>query len=153
MAMMRTLVLYLVLLLAVATFATAQSNETIDEILQQDPATVGSAAYLALSAADLMHDDSTPEKAVEIAMEAGWLDPELTADSPATFGIAAHLLMQSFEVRGGLMYLIAAGPRYAAREFVYRQWVPDHHSPREVISGEFLLRMTGSFLDNQEVAQ
>ena len=151
MSTVRTFVLCLVLVFVGALAATAQSNDTIDIILSQDPATVGSAAYLALSAADLVVDETTPRQAFAAAVDSGWLDPEMSADDTATFGIAAHLLMQAFEEKGGLMYRIFTGPRYAAREFEYRQWVPDRHSPGEPITGEFLIRMAGSFLEKREV--
>ena len=153
MSTVRTFVLFLVLLLVGTLTAVAQSNEIIDSILGQQPATVASAAYLALSAADLVPDDASPQRAYETAVQSGWLDADVAADSAATFGQAAHLLMQAFEVPGGLMYRIFTGPRYAAREFEYQQWVPERHSPREQISGEFLIRMAGSFLDNREVTQ
>jgi hypothetical protein len=152
MATKRSFVLVLVLLFAGTLVASAQSNEIIDAVLGQDPATVGSAAYIALSAAGVVREDVSPARAFSVASDAGWLEAEMGPDAPATFGIAAHLLMQAFGVKGGLMYRIATGPRYAAREFEYQGWIPDPMSPNEVITGEFLLRMTGSFLESQEVA-
>ena len=62
MSTVRTFVLFLVLLLVGTLTAVAQSNEIIDSILGQQPATVASAAYLALSAADLVPDDASPQR-------------------------------------------------------------------------------------------
>jgi len=140
-----------ILLLVAATTVTAQSNEHIDAILAEDVATVGSAAYVALTAAGLVDDDSPTSRAVEIAIEAGWLPEEAAADEPVSFGRFAYLLMEATEITGGLMYRMIPGPRYAAREFVYRAWSPERRSPGEQITGQFLVRVTGNFLDNVEV--
>jgi len=149
----RTVVLVLILALGFASLASAQSNETIDAILAEEEATAGSAAYTALTAAEMLDDESSPEKAVTMAQEAGWLPEAVGAKSEATFGMLAHLLMQAFEVKGGLMYRIFPGPRYAAREFVSQGWSQVRREPGETISGEFLLRVTGSFLESREVTQ
>ncbi|MFW5743794.1 MAG: hypothetical protein ACOCW3_06160 [Spirochaetota bacterium] len=141
----------MILFLVAATTAIAQSNDHIDAILAEDVATVGSAAYMALTAAGLADDDSPASRAVEIAIEAGWLPEAAAADEPVTFGRFAYLLMEATEVTGGLMYRMVPGPRYAAREFVYRGWSPERRSPREEITGQFLVRVTGNFLDNVEV--
>lgn len=141
-----------ILLLFAATTVTAQSNEQIDAVLDEDVATIGSAAYVAMSAAGLVDDETPPERAVEVAVEAGWLPEGSTEDEPVTFGRFAYLLMEAVEVPGGLMYRMIPGPRYAAREFAYRGWSPERRAPGEQISGQFLIRVTGNFLDNVEVS-
>lgn len=151
MANRRRLVLVFALLLAMTLSAAAQSNETIDQILAQEVATIGSAAYVALSAGDLVNDDSSPQKAMEVAIQAGWLDPAVSADDPAGFGQFAYLLMQAFEVNGGLMYRLFPGPRYATREFTYFGWSPVRIGPADRFSGNFLLSVTGIFLEDLEV--
>jgi hypothetical protein len=148
MANRRRLVLVFALLLTITIGVAAQSNETIDQILGQEVATIGSAAYVTLSAAGLVNDDSTPAKAVEVAVEAGWLGADKSAQDPAGFGQLAHLLMQAFEIKGGLMYRIFPGPRYATREFTYFGWSPIRVGPADQISGEFLLSVTGIFLED-----
>lgn len=140
-------------LIAVAATGFAQSNEMIDSILQEEVATVGSAAYVALSAADLVPDDATRDRAVTVAREAGWLPAGATVDGPATFGTFAYLLMAAVEVNGGLMYRLIPGPRYAAREFVYQGWSPERRAPGDLITGQFLIRVTGNFLDSVEASR
>lgn len=144
--------LFAALLMAAAT-GFAQSNDMIDSILQEEVATVGSAAYVALSAADLVPDEATRDRAVTVAREAGWLPAEAAADDPATFGTFAYLLMAAVEVDGGLMYRLIPGPRYAAREFVYQGWSPERRAPGDVISGQFMIRVTGNFLDSVEASR
>lgn len=141
---------FLALLVVVAAMLSAQSNAMIDAILAEEVATVGSAAYLALAAAELIADDATPGHAVTVAREAGWLSDDAAPDQPATFGELAFLLMQATEVNGGLMYRLIPGPRYAAREFAYRRWSPERIGPRERVSGQLAVRVTGNFLDRVE---
>jgi hypothetical protein len=140
------------LLLLAASALSAQSNEMIDSILAEETATVGSAAYVALSAAGLINEDTSPERATLVAVEAGWLPEGTDAAAPATFGQLAYLLMGALEVKGGLMYRILPGPRYAAREFVYQGWSPERRGPGDPLSGEFMIRVTGNFLENVEVS-
>ena len=143
---------FVLILVILAAHATAQSNEMIDAILAQETASVGSAAYIALAAGELINDDTSPDRAVVVAREAGWLPAEADPGDDATFGQLAFLLMQATEVEGGLMYRIFPGPRYAAREFVYKGWSPERRGPKDPVSGQFLLRVTGNFLDSVEVA-
>jgi hypothetical protein len=95
-----------------------------------------------------VNDDSSPQKAVEVAVAAGWLSETARAQDPAGFGTLAYLLMQVFEVPGGLMYRIFPGPRYATREFTYQGWSPVKMGPGDPFSGEFLLSVTGIFLED-----
>lgn len=148
MAHPRRLILVFALLTAVTLGAAAQSNETIDLILDQDVATIGSAAYVALTAGGLVNDDSPPQKAVDVAVAAGWLPQSAQASDPAGFGQFAYLMMQAFETNGGLMYRMFPGPRYAAREFTYRGWSPVRMGPTDRFSGEYLVSVAGIFLED-----
>jgi hypothetical protein len=51
------------------------------------------------------------------------------------------------------MYRLFPGPRYAAREFVYRRWSPERRGPADRMTGQFLVRVTGNFLENTEDAR
>jgi hypothetical protein len=148
MAYPRRLVLVFALISVVSLGAAAQSNDTIDAVLAEETASLGSAAYVALVAGDLVDDDSTPQKAVEVAVAAGWLDADADPSAPAGFGQFAYLLMQVFEVNGGLLYRIFPGPRYATREFTYQGWSPLRVGPGDRFSGEYLLSVAGIFLED-----
>lgn len=153
MANAKKLALLVLFLSLIAGLAGAQSNNVIDLILGQDNATAASAAYVTLAAAGSIDDMTSPEEAFGLAARNGWLSEETESDDPITFGAFSHLLMQSFGKGGGLMYLIFPGPRYAAREVVYRGWSAEDKGPNEPISGEFMLRVTGNFLEMEAVSR
>ena len=149
--MARPRVFYVALLAAATALigtvsAFGQSNTVIDAILGEDVATAQSAAYLALTSAGLVADDATPAGALRTARDQGWIGDRSDSD-PVTFGEYAHLMMRAHGVPGGLMYLVFPGPRYAAREFVYRGWSPERRSPGDSMSGEFMVRVTGNMLE------
>ena len=144
---------FALLLLLAGSHLIAQSNEMIDSILEEEAASIGSAAYIALTAAEMIGEDASREQAVSAAKEAGWLPEEADAQSPVRFGQFAYMLMEATQVAGGLMYRLIPGPRYAAREFVYRGWSPERRAPGDPVTGQFLVRVTGNFLDMTEVSR
>lgn len=137
----------LLLILPGALFA--QSNEQIDRLLSQDPAQVGQAAYLVLTAAGLIEEDSSAGEALVAAQERGLVSAQGQVDDPLQFGQFAYMLTDSFGVSGGLMYRLIPGPRYAAREVVYQGWSRSRRAPGEEISGNVVARIVSVYL-NQE---
>ncbi|TVQ17143.1 MAG: hypothetical protein EA382_19275 [Spirochaetaceae bacterium] len=149
--MVRPRLFYVALLAAAAALIVTgsvfgQSNTVIDAILGEEVATAQSAAYLAMTSAGLVADDATPAVALRTAREEGWIGDRGDRE-PVTFGEYAYLMMRAHGVSGGLMYLIFPGPRYAAREFTYRGWSPERRAPGELVSGEFMVRVTGNMLE------
>jgi hypothetical protein len=51
----------------------------------------------------------------------------------------ALLLARAFNLRGGIMYTLFPGPRYAYRELVYRKVLDGRVDPAQTLSGERLL--------------
>ena len=148
----KRLLVFTALLLVCACLAFGQSNDQIDLILNQETASIGAAAYLAMSSAGLVEDGASFARAVSVAQDAGLLDAAAAADAPATFGQFAYMMMGAHEVSGGMMYLLLPGPRYAAREFVYQDWTPVHRGPEDQIDGQFLIRVSGRFLESLEAS-
>lgn len=136
-------------LLLVPGILLAQSNEQIDRLLSQERAETGSAAYLVLTAAGIIAEDATPAQAVTVAQERGVLSAEAQAGDALEFGEFAYLLTDSFDIRGGVMYRLIPGPRYAAREVVYQGWSRTRRAPGEVLSGDAVARIMSIYL-NQE---
>ena len=138
-----------VLLSAGFSLVSAQSNERLDVLLTQDPAETGHAAYLILTAADILPEDSSPDEAYQAAVEAGWVAPDSSSTEPIEFGSFSHLFMEAFDVSGGVMYRVFPGPRYAAREVVYQEWSRTRRSPGERLSGDATVRILSVFLNQR----
>jgi hypothetical protein len=145
----------LTLLLAVALLAAAgsvwgQSNELLDVLFEEPTTSLGQAAYLVLTASGRIPDDSSPADAAASLAGQGWTVPERTADEPLTLGEYSYLLMQAFELKGGVMYRIFPGPRYAGRELVYLELIKGDTSPYRTFSGEEAIGILGRLMEWKE---
>lgn len=145
----------LTLMLAIALLAGVgslwgQSNELLDELFEEPATTLEQAAYLVLTAAGRIPDDSSPADAAAALAAQGWTVPERSADEPLTLGEYSHLLMQAFELNGGLMYRIFPGPRYAGRELAYLQLIKGDTSPYRTFSGEEAIGILGRLMERKE---
>jgi hypothetical protein len=143
------------LLLAIALLVSAgslwgQSNELLDELFEEPATTLEQAAYLVLTASGRIPDDSSPADAAAALTDQGWTVPDLSADEPLTLGEYSYLLMQAFELNGGVMYRIFPGPRYAGRELAYLQLVKGDTSPYRTFSGEEAIGILGRLMEWKE---
>jgi len=143
------------LLLAVTLLAAAgclwgQSNELLDTLFDEPATTLGQAAYLVLTASGRIPDDSSPADAAASLAGQGWNVPERIADEPLTLGEYSHLLMQAFELKGGVMYRIVPGPRYAGRELAYLELIKGDTSPYRTFSGEEAIGILGRLMEWKE---
>jgi hypothetical protein len=127
-----------------------QSNELLDELFEEPATTLEQAAYLVLTAAGRIPDDSSPADAAAALAAQGWTVPERSADEPLTLGEYSYLLMQAFELNGGLMYRIFPGPRYAGRELAYLQLIKGDTSPYRTFSGEEAIGILGRLMERKE---
>ena len=145
----------LTLMLAIALLAGVgslwgQSNELLDELFEEPATTLEQAAYLVLTAAGRIPDDSSPADAAAALAAQGWTVPERSANEPLTLGEYSYLLMQAFELNGGLMYRIFPGPRYAGRELAYLQLIKGDTSPYRTLSGEEAIGILGRLMERKE---
>jgi hypothetical protein len=129
----------------------AQSNEMIDTILAQDQITYGHAAYLLLTADGTVPDTASVTDAHRATEQAG--TPAALgypADRPLNLGELSLMVMQTFNVPGGLAYRIYPHPRYAARELAFRDIIQGQSYPRMAVSGERAMRIIGRVLTLEE---
>jgi hypothetical protein len=145
----------LTLLLAVALLAAAgsvwgQSNELLDVLFEEPTTSLGQAAYLVLTASGRIADDSAPADAAAALRRQGWTVPERSADESLTLGEYSYLLMQAFELKGGVMYRIFPGPRYAGRELAYLDLIKGDTSPYRTFSGEEAIGILGRLVEWKE---
>ena len=140
-------------LLALLAFSVlpiaAQSNLEIDRLLEQPRASFGAAAYLVLTASGALVQESTEQQALEALREKGWKLTVRQADEPISLGEYCFLLMKAFEVKGGLMYRLFPGPRYAVRELAYLRLLHGKAHSARYPSGQEVVQVLSGFLEQK----
>ena len=81
----------------------AQSNDTLDRVLAESELSWGSAAWLALRATDRIPDATTPAEALARLETLGFGVAHHPPTDVISLGEYAHLLMQLFELDGGIL--------------------------------------------------
>jgi hypothetical protein len=149
--MTRRLSLLLAIVFLAATLPLgAQSNEVLDTLLEEESVSLKQAAYLVLTASSLIPDDTSLDQAAEALTEQGWTIEERAPDDPLKLGEYCFFLMQAFELKGGLMYRLIPGPRYAGRELAYLGFIKGNTSPYRTFSGEEALGILGRLMEWKE---
>lgn len=143
---MRTL-LTIAVAMACAAGLAAQSNEVVDELLDQESARYGPTAYIVLTAAGHLPEDAGYDMALAMVAERGFLRRRLDPEAEIRLGAFSKLVLEAFAIRGGLMYRIFGLPRYAARELAYRDYFRGSSAAGRSVSGEFVLRVVGRALE------
>ena len=128
----------------------AQSNQTIDRLLEEKPATFGDAAYVILSAAGFVAESATGEEAAAAVAEKKLLPKTPSPTEPATLGQVCYLIMETQGIKGGLFYTLFPGPRYATRELASLGLLKGYTHPSRVVSGEEVMWILGAVLDWKE---
>lgn len=127
----------------------AQSNAVIDDILANERMTYGHAVYI-LGVADGTIPERTSVADAHRQSQADGLYFGYEREDPVTLGEFSFMVMETFDVPGGLMYTVLPSPRYAARELAFRNVIQGDAYPRMAISGERGMRIIGRVLALQE---
>ena len=133
-------------LLITCIYALAQSNDRIDELLRQDQARLDSAAYIILAAGGIIQETDSPEAAFEKAVSLGLVKAGTAPDAPVRVDEMSFMLMKSLSLKGGVMYTLFPGQRYAYRELAFRKAVNDSGGPARRVSGEEIMRSLGNVM-------
>jgi hypothetical protein len=128
----------------------AQSNQFMDELLSQEEARYGDVAYVTLAAAGVLAPDASTDATLQALADRAWAIPGREASDPVSMGEYAYLLMRAFGLKGGIMYSIVPGPRYATRELAYLGVIDPEAEPGMTVSGERVLRVLGRMLEMRE---
>ncbi|OQY35642.1 MAG: hypothetical protein B6241_00170 [Spirochaetaceae bacterium 4572_59] len=131
---------------------SAQSNEMMDQFFSNDQADLGTSTYLILASAGKIEESSSIEDALL------WLEKEdisnmminLDAGRDITYGELAYLMMEVYSIKGGLMYSIFPGPRYAAREVAYRKWISGRSMPGRSLKPNEVVNALMQLIDEME---
>ncbi|RKX76661.1 MAG: hypothetical protein DRP87_11260 [Spirochaetes bacterium] len=125
----------------------AQSNAVLDSLLEEEKATWGKCSYLVLSAAGIIPEDASEEDAMRTIMERGWQRREKATDEPIKLGRYSFLIMQAFDLKGGIMYTIFRSPRYASRELGFKGFIRGDSGAYRTLTGEEAVRILGRVLE------
>ena len=134
------------LFLLAAVIVSAQSNEIIDDILEQDKLSCGNGAYLALSAGGLIPVDSSTEEAAAFMIERGWLSSAKSETDEMSLGEYSLAIMKAFKIKGGLMYTLFPSPRYASRELGYLGYISRDSGAYRTLGGGEAVSILGQIL-------
>jgi hypothetical protein len=149
---MQKVIVVLVALFAAAQPLAAQSNTLIDTLLDAKEAAFGDAAYLVLSAARIIPENSTPSGAVWTLQARDLGVGGRSAAASITLGEYAFLIMKAFGMRGGIMYRIAPGPRYACRELAFLGVLEGNPAPNRRLGGPEAVRILSRLLEQRGAA-
>jgi hypothetical protein len=117
----------------------AQSNEKVDSLLAQVQARTDATCYLVLAAGGKVAESAEPETAYAAAVAGASLASARQASEPIRLDDYCYLVMRTFGLKGGLMYTIFPGPRYAYRELVSLGIVNPGGGPGRTVPGDEVL--------------
>lgn len=139
---MKKLVVFL--LLAAPSIGTyAQSNQLIDELLQQDKALAGHTLYLVLTAAEVIPADATLADALDFIESSSIKTGRFSPGKPVPAGEFSYLTMYFFEIKGGVLYTLFPGARYGLREMVYKEFLDNSVTMFQYLSGQQIVQVVG----------
>jgi hypothetical protein len=119
----------------------------MDRLLDTEAVDFASASLWVQSAAGLA--PGGPEGAFALAGQNGLLPAGAEAGDPVRLDEFAFMLARALEYKGGIMYTLFPGPRYAYRELVYRRVLEGRTDPAQAVSGERLLYFLGRAFENR----
>jgi hypothetical protein len=94
---------------------------------------------------------ANPQEAFRFALEKKWLPKNAALDDAADFIGIAHLLMHSFDLKGGISYSLAHSAHHAYRELGFLGVFPGNVDPRMTVSGQQLILVVSRLLSLNEV--
>jgi len=124
----------------------AQSNQILDQLLDEQQARFGDVVYMTLAAAKVVPDTATVAQALDALQAQGWKVRVLPADAPIPLGDYSYILMKAFRLSGGVLYSLFPGPRYACRELGYLKVIPSDARPLRSVSGQEAVRILGNIM-------
>lgn len=117
---------------------TRSTAEEIETLLNTDAVTYAQASRFILEAANVSAEKNKQE-AFNLAIENNWLPKNVSPDDSARLDHISKFLLESFKVKGGIMYSITGNSHYAYRELVHQNVIQNRSDPAMIVSGERLL--------------
>jgi len=119
----------------------AQTADRIERLLELDTVSYQEATLLVLEASGRLDpaDKTRGEEAFNFTKARGWLPANTKASNPINLKDLSILIMQTFDIKGGLFYSLFKTPHYAYRTLVYHNIIQGRADPLMNVSGELLL--------------
>lgn len=136
-------------LFAFLAAAYGQTASEMDELLADGAVSCARAARFVLAGSGILPTNAAEAQAYAAAQETGWLPEGAEAATPLRLDQFSFLVMEAFKVKGGLLYSLFPGPRYAYRELAYRKYIQGRRDPAQTLTGERLVQTLGRVLDAQ----
>ena len=133
--------------LAIGVPCLAQSNAQVDELLSEQQARVDSVAYMVLVAGGQLAEDAAPGDAYAMLQDKKWIPAGLDASVPIRIDGYCALVMKALGLKGGLMYRLFPGPRYAYRELIAKGIVNSSGGPARALPGDEAMQILRQALD------
>jgi len=124
----------------------AQTAAELEGLLQIQAVSRAQAARFVLEAAGLMTAPGADE-AFAFATERSWLSKNAAAEKPITLAELSFLIMKAFNLKGGMMYALLPGPRYAYKSMISRSFIQDPADPAMTLNGGRFLLILGNVLN------
>jgi len=132
--------------------AAASTAAEIEMLLETQALTYAQVSRFVLDAAD-QGAFADPAQAFAFVQERNWLPRRASAEAPATLNGVALLLVQSFDLGGGLMFSLTRSAHFAYRELEHIGVIHGRRGQNQQVSGDILLYMTGRILGHLEAEQ
>jgi len=141
----------LCLLCVTPTLLLAQTTAMeIETLLATETLSWAQASRFVLEASDPATAFDDPIAAFNFAVELNWLPRNVGPNDKVRLDGISLLLMQSFGLQGGIFFTLTGSPHFAYRELEHMGILHGRISPRQIVSGETLLYLTGRVLDHVE---
>jgi hypothetical protein len=124
----------------------AQTAAELEALLESPAVTYSQAARFVLASLEAPVPGSGTGAAFAAALERRWLPARAAPDKPVRLGELSFLMTRAFGIRGGFMYALLPGPRYAFRAMVSRSLIQGAADPAMTVSGERFLHILGGVL-------
>ena len=141
--------LFIITFLLLATIMYGQSNQEIDKFIAKDKADIGNAAAFVLVASGVQLQDGSAS-AIKYINSNNWFKTEVKEGDSLRTDEASYLIMKAFNQKGGIMYSILPGPRYALKELKSLKMVDEEKDPSKIISGEEFMILLSEYLSWKE---
>ena len=128
----------------------SQSNLIIDEVLEQELIDFDKGVYIILAAGGLIEENASGSQVSEALDKQNWNIHSREVSGKMTLIEASILIMNSLDLKGGVMYTLLPIKRYAYKEMIFKKLIENTADGNREISGVELLTILGKSLSYKE---